>query len=297
MTTKRKKALGRGLDALFEDMEVSVPIKKDAALSPEAAEAGIKYLELNSIKPNKKQPRKYFDKEGLSDLADSIKAYGVMEPVIVRKAKNGYELVMGERRWRAARLVGLTTIPAIDKDIDDENLAILALIENMQREDLNPFEIAVSLKELMDENELTQKEVAGKINKSRAYVANLLRLLKLPEVIRKYIIEGKISGGHGKALGMIEGEDAQIQMAERVIKEGLSVHDIERLAGETPEGIRKKKPRKRKNRELKQIEDELTTQIGTKVIINSNGSRGKLELYYYSDEELNDLIDLIRKVK
>jgi len=298
MAAKRNKGLGKGFNALFDDVEVSVPVIDDEKAISGTNETGVKYIDSNEIKPNKKQPRKHFSKDTLKELADSIKTYGIMEPIIVRNtADAGYEIVMGERRWRAARQAGLSVVPAIEKDIDDEEMAILALIENMQREDLNPLEIAVSLNELMSDQKLTQREISSIVGKSRAYVANLLRLLKLPEKVRSYIMKGDLSGGHGKAIGMIDGEEDQIIMADRAIRENLSVHDIERLAGDLPRTKIKKKPRaRRKSREIKQIEDELTSRVGAKVIINSNGSKGKVELYYYSDDELNDLIDLIRTI-
>jgi ParB family chromosome partitioning protein len=304
MASKRNKGLGRGLNALFEEVEVSVPVQKqtdnvsDRVLKSEnVTDQGVRYIDVNDIKPNSKQPRKHFNEEALNELAESIGTYGIMEPIIVRAAKSGYEIVMGERRWRATRKLGLSTIPVLVKEIDDDEMAILALIENMQREDLNPMEVSESLKALMVDQELTQNEVADIIGKSRAYVANLLRLLKLPEKIRDMIASGKLSGGHGKAIGMLDGEELQIRMAEKAIKENLSVHDIERLAGDTPEGKTRKKARiKRKDKEIKQIEDELTSIVGAKVMINSNGAKGKMELYYYTDDELNNLIDLIRSV-
>ncbi len=297
MATKRNKGLGRGLNALFEEVEVSVPVSDNTNIPETSTDKGIKYLDVNEIKPNSKQPRKYFSEESLSELASSIKAYGIMEPIVVRSIRNGYEIVMGERRWRATRLLGLSSIPAIVKEINDDEMAILALIENMQREDLNPLEVAESLKGLMDDQTLTQNEVSIMVGKSRAYVANLLRLLKLPEKVRDYIMEGLLTGGHGKAIAMIDGTDSQIKMADRAVKEGLSVHDIERLAGEMADGRTRKKPRNRKKeKDVKQIEDELTSLIGAKVMINAMGSKGKIELYYYTEDELNNLIDLIRSV-
>lgn len=298
MVAKRNKGLGRGLNALFEEVEVTVPVTEEVELSAEVEEKGIKYIDVNDIKPNEKQPRKHFSEDGLNELADSIKAYGIMEPIIVRGTKGGYEIVMGERRWRATRKIGLTTIPALIKSIDDDEMAVLALIENMQREDLNPLEVAESLKGLMDDQALTQSEVSSMVGKSRAYVANLLRLLKLPEKVREYIAEGKLTGGHGKAIAMIEGEQAQLKMADRAVKDGLSVHDIERIAGEDPDRVHRKKPRiRKKDKDVKQVEDELTSSIGAKVMINSMGNKGKVELYYYTDDELNNIIDMLRSVK
>ena len=293
--SKKNKGLGRGLNALFEEVEVSVPIDESKKNISDTADKDIRYIDVNDIKPNTKQPRKYFSEESLTELSESIQAYGVMEPIIVRSIKAGYEIVMGERRWRATRKIGLPSIPAIVKDINDDEMAVLALIENVQREDLNPLEVAESLRGLMNDQGLTQVEVSSMVGKSRAYVANLLRLLKLPKEVRDLIIKGSLTGGHGKAIAMIDDKDEQIIMAQKAEKEGLSVRDIERIAGDMPEGKRRKKPRpKKKNMEIKYIEDELTSLIGAKVIINSSGSKGKLELYYYTEDELNNIIDLLR---
>lgn len=299
MANKRSKGLGKGLGALFDDMEVSVPVSEEETNidKEEVIKSGLVYIDINDIKPNAKQPRQNFDEESLNELAESIKSHGVIQPITIRPAKKGYELVAGERRWRAARIAGLSIIPAILKDITDEENIFFALIENMQREDLNALEEAEALNDIIQLYNLTQNEVASSVGKSRAYVANALRLLKLPEIVREYISEGKLSGGHGKALGMIQGEELQIKMAKRAASEGLSVHDIERLASQMPDSAAKKKPRiKKKNKEIKQVEDELTSLVGAKVMINSTGNKGKLELYYYSDDELNDLIDLLRSL-
>lgn len=297
MAVKRNKGLGKGLGALFDEMEVNVPVTNEKEVPKAVAEKGLIYIDINDIKPNSKQPRQNFDEESLNGLSDSIKAHGVIQPITVRTAKNGYELVAGERRWRAARLANLTTIPAIVKEINDEENIFMALIENMQREDLNPLEEAEALDEIMSLYELTQSEVALSVGKSRAYVANLIRLLKLPEAVREYITAGKLTGGHGKAIAMIKGELEQVKMADRAVKNSLSVRDVERLATEMPESAAKRNPRlKKKNKETKQIEDDLTSVVGTKVSINAVGNKGKVELYYYSEDELNDLIDLLRSL-
>lgn len=299
MAAKKSKGLGKGLGALFDDMEVSVPVSPSEVQSkPEdtsTPEKGLLYVDINEIRANSKQPRQNFDEEKLEELADSIKSHGVIQPITIRKAKKGYELVAGERRWRAARKAGLTTIPAILKDITDEENIFMALIENMQREDLNPLEEAEALKEIMTIYALTQNEVASSVGKSRAYVANQLRLLKLPDEVRFYIMEGKLSGGHGKAIGMIQGEEEQIKAAKKAINTGMSVRELERIASDMPESRSNKKPaKKRKNKEIKQIEDELTSLIGAKVLINSTGNKGKMELYYHNEDELNNLIDFLR---
>lgn len=297
MVAKRSKGLGKGLGALFDDMEVSVAVSEEEENEKVVVEKGLKYIDINDIKPNSKQPRQNFNDESLQELADSIKSHGLIQPITVRSAKRGYEIVAGERRWRAARIAGISTIPAIVKEISDEENVFLALIENMQREDLNPLEEAEALKNIMDAYGFTQNEVAQSVGKSRAYVANLIRLLNLPEEVRVHIIAGQLTGGHGKAIAMIQDYDAQVAMAKRAVKDRLSVHDIEKLAANMPESAARKKPRpKRKNKEVKQIEDELTSSIGAKVMINSSGGKGKVELYYYNEDELNDLIDLLRTV-
>lgn len=297
MATKKNKGLGKGLGALFDDMEVSVPVSNESEVPEEAKEKGLLYIDINDIKPNSKQPRQKFNEDSLNELADSIKTHGLIQPITIRAAKKGYELVAGERRWRAARIAGLSIIPAIVKDLTDEENVFLALIENMQREDLNPLEEAEALDDIMKNYGFTQNEVASSVGKSRAYVANLLRLLKLPQDVRSLILEGKLTGGHGKAIAMVKGEPEQVKMARRAINDNLSVHDIERLAGSMQEVSTRKKTRtKKKNKEVQQIEDELTSSIGAKVIINSYGDKGKVELYYYSEDELNDLIDILRTV-
>lgn len=298
MAAKKNKGLGKGLGALFDDMEVSVPVTPSVAQTKKADDTpdkGLVYVDINDIKANSKQPRQNFDNEKLEELADSIKSHGVIQPITIRKAKNGYELVAGERRWRAARKAGLSTIPAILKDITDEENIFMALIENMQREDLNALEEAEALREIMSIYDLTQNEVAASVGKSRAYVANQIRLLKLPSVVRTYIMEGKLSGGHGKAIGMIQGEDKQVEMAKKAVTTGMSVRELEKIATELPESkSRKKSIVKRKSKEIKQVEDELTSLLGAKVIINANGNKGKMELYYHNDDELNNLIDFLR---
>lgn len=297
MVAKRNKGLGKGLGALFDDMEVSVPVAEENEVVQEIKDKGLSYIDINDIKPNSKQPRQNFDKDSLQELADSIKTHGLIQPITVRNAKRGYELVAGERRWRAARLAGLSIIPSIIKDISDEENVFLALIENMQREDLNPLEEAEALKDIMDAYSFTQNEVAQSVGKSRAYVANLIRLLNLPKEVRACILAGQLTGGHGKAIAMIQDYDAQVDMAKRAVKDKLSVHDIEKIASGMPESAARKKPRpKRKNKEVKLIEDELTSSIGAKVAINASGNKGKVELYYYSEDELNDLIDILRTI-
>ena len=231
---KKARGLGRGLDALFGDAEVtpSVPEKttrrtkaditdnKDQAKEQKTpAEGGVLYVDINDIMPNASQPRKSFDEDKLQELADSIQQHGLIQPIVLRKAGKGYEIVAGERRWRAARLIGLKQIPSIVKELTDEENMLLAIIENMQREDLNPIEEAEGLKQMIDTYGLTQEQVSVSVGKSRPYITNSLRLLKLAEYVKELTAAGKLSMGHARALAAIEYEDRQIELADRTVNE------------------------------------------------------------------------------
>ena len=214
---KKSRGLGKGLDALFGDVEVA--LKKDDEKPPEqeakddapssSEEGGIRYIDINYIRPNSNQPRKVFDEEKLSELADSIMSHGLIQPVVLRSADKGYEIVAGERRWRAARKIGLKEIPCIVKELSDEENMLLAIIENMQREDLNPIEEAEGLNQMIETYGLTQSEVSKSVGKSRPYITNSLRLLRLPEKLRNFVSEGSLSAGHARALVSVEDEKSR----------------------------------------------------------------------------------------
>jgi ParB family chromosome partitioning protein len=314
---KKSRGLGKGLDALFGDAEVSIhrntdkadKVKETADPAPKTASAendaketdnrGISYIDINDIKPNSDQPRKTFDEDKLAELAASIEEHGLIQPVVLRKMKKGYEIVAGERRWRAARLIGIKEIPCIVRELTDEENMLLAIIENMQREDLNPIEEAEGIHQMIETYGLTQEKVSKSVGKSRPYITNCLRLLKLPEAVRTYVAEGSLSAGHAKVLAGIDEEDKQIKLADSVIAEGWSVRQLENnIKQEKPVG-RPAARTKVKNPNVKRVEEDLKEALGTKVNLNQNkkGNKGKIEIEFYSKEELERLIELLKKVK
>lgn len=307
---KKTRGLGKGLDALFGDAEVTLSVKNKKEVENSSAKVeedsisideeksvknGIEYIDINDIKPNSNQPRKTFDEEKLQELAASIEEHGLIQPVVLRKAKNGYEIVAGERRWRAARIIGLKNIPCIVKELTDEENMLLAIIENMQREDLNPIEEAEGINQMIDTYGLTQEQVSKSVGKSRPYIANSLRLLKLTEIVRQYVSDGELSAGHARALAVITDEEKQIELAKAAIREGLSVRAMEKLAQENKEGRVKPKPRiKTKNADVRRVENDLKEVLGTKVNLNQRGKKGKIEIEFYSKEDLERLIELLK---
>lgn len=307
---KKNRGLGKGLDALFGDAEVTLE-RKPAAVNEsraavpakteekkeEPAAGGITYIDINDIKPNENQPRKTFDEEKLEELAASIAEHGLIQPVVLRKSGKGYEIVAGERRWRAARKIGIKELPCIIKELTDEENMLLAIIENMQREDLNPIEEAEGIKQMIDTYGLTQEQVSKSVGKSRPYIANCLRLLKLPASVVDYVAEGELSAGHAKVIAGIEDEDKQLKLAEETIKYGWSVRQLEKMAKE--EKAPAKKPRKTaaKNANVKRVEEDLKAALGTKVTLNQKGSKGKIEIEFYSKEELERLIEMLKSIK
>lgn len=289
MAGKRKSGLGTGLDSLFKSVEVD----PDAILEPEA---GLIRIDIDSIKPNADQPRKTFDKGKIEEMAESIKAHGVIQPLVVRKSKNGYEIVAGERRWRAAKEAGLESVPCVLRELDDKQNMIFAIVENMQREDLNPVEEAQGLEKMIKVYGLTQEEVARTVGKSRPYITNALRLLKLEKPILEKLSAGLLSAAHGRTLVGISDPKRRKALAERTIKEGLSVRALETLAGEKPK--KRGKPAKRaKDPDAVSVERELTRHFGTKVEIKGGSERGRLEINYFNLEELNRIIEMLRTAK
>lgn len=265
----------------------------------ESDEDRVLYIDINDIKPNKDQPRKTFNEEKLKDLANSIKENGVIQPLIIRKAQNGYELVAGERRWRAARIAEIKKVPCIIRNFDEKQNMIVAIIENMQRENLDPIEEALGLNEMIKRFEFTQEQVSNALGKSRAYIANSLRLLKLPEKIQNMIIEGRISAAHGRTIITIKDEKKQIEVCDKIIRNGLSVRAAERLTEKIKDDARpeRKKRKPSVNAEIAAVEDELRKIFGTKVNINGKAPTGKIEIEYYSIDELNRLIDMLRGIE
>lgn len=273
----RKGGLGRGLDALFVDNAVF-------------DEQGVKdVLKISEIEPNRNQPRKDFDEQALSELADSIGKHGVLQPIIVRPLKQGtYQIVAGERRWRAARMAGLREVPVIIKDVSDNEVMELALIENLQREDLNPLEEAEGYRELMERCGYSQEELSRRIDKSRPAITNALRLLKLPKKVQILVRENKLSAGHARTLLAFSDEQEMIKAAEKAVGEGLSVRELERMAKR-----KKSEPEKSNlsNRDpfFDEVELALCSELGRKVKVIGSKGRGVVEIEFYSNEDLSDI--------
>lgn len=289
-TTKRK-ALGTGLEQLF-----SVNVNQldfdtfEKTIVDQTPENEIKMIPVDEIRSNPYQPRIHFDEDALQELSESIKEHGVLEPIIVKKSIKGYELVAGERRTKASRLAGKTTIPAIIKDFDDQSMMEIALLENIQRENLTPIEEAKAYKNFMDKMDLTQEEVANKFKKSRSYVTNMLGLLKLPSSVQKDVVAGKISMSAARVLSKMDDEDKIIELAERIKKEGLSVHALEELS--QSEEIIKRKPISRVKTDstrYKIYEKTMKDTLGTKVGISSN----KITISFDSDADLTRILEIL----
>lgn len=284
-----KKGLGKGLSALITEN-----IKENANDEKE----GIVTLNINEVEPNRKQPRKHFDKDALNELTESIKQYGVLQPLLVQREKEYYSIIAGERRWRAAKTAGLKEIPVVIKGYSPQEVLEISLIENIQREDLNPIEEALAYKRLMDEFKLKQDDVAEKVSKSRSAIANSLRLLNLDKRVQQMVMDEMISSGHSRTLLAINDNQTQYKLALKVFDEKLSVRETEKLIKNilNPKSTKKKVT---KNDPLyKEIENKIKEKLGTKVSIKSKSNdKGKIEIEYYSQDELNRLIDLINTIK
>ena len=289
----KNNVLGRGISALISE---AAPIEEQRAEGAADPENTVRYIDINDIKPNRNQPRKNFDSEGISELAASIQEHGIIQPLIVRTSDSGYELVAGERRWRAAREAAVDKVPCIVREFTDEENALIAIIENMQREDLDPIEEAEGLDTMMKEYGLTQEEVSRSVGKSRPYITNSLRLLKLPQDIRDKISEGAISAGHARALLSAKTKALQEQICQKIIKEGLSVRETEKLAKDGGKA-KKRAARSRKDPDIIAVEDKLKEIYGTRVAITTNGRKGAVEISYYGREDLNRIIELLESVK
>jgi ParB family chromosome partitioning protein len=296
MATKNsKKGLGKGLDSLIPTIdaeELSIkPAKKNNNIEKID---GVFTVKINSVEPNRNQPRKTFNEDALTELSESIKQYGIIQPIVVQKKNDYYEIIAGERRWRAAKQAGLKEVPVIIKDYSDQETVEIALIENIQREELNPIEEALAYKRLLTEFNLKQDQVAERVSKSRTAVTNSMRLLKLTDEVQQMVIEDLISSGHARALLPIEDNELQIQLATRIMDEKLSVRETEKLV----KSILNKKPEKKKEKVenafvYEEIENKIKEIVGTKVKVNHKpNGKGKIEIEYYSDKELERLLDL-----
>lgn len=279
-----KRGLGKGLSALIPQTGIFTGGRT------------IVNLEIHSVQVNPRQPRSNFNKENLQDLANSIKEQGVIEPILVRMRSGKYELVAGERRLRAAKLAGLAMIPSIIKEFSDQQSLELAIVENLQREDLNAMDEAQGYNKLITEFNLTQEEVAKKIGKNRSTIANMLRLLSLPEKVKQSLAKDEISFGHARALLSIDNEEKQLELLKQIKKNNLNVRDVEVLSGAPMAGAKPKTKRKRaftQNTELNALVEKLTTHFGTKVKILGSQQRGRIEIDYFSKEDLDRILEMI----
>ena len=284
-----RKALGKGINALIPDFEMGVPESRIEGMIQS------RELLIDEISPNRFQPRKYFDDDKLEELVKSIIENGILQPVVVQKSINGYELVVGERRWRASKKAGLKKIPAVIREVSDAHALELAIIENIHRQDLNPIEEAEAYARLADDFALTQEMIAKKVGKSRTAVANILRLLKLPRSIKEDMISGKLSMGHARALlGLEEARQAQA-LCKEIFKEDLTVRQTEKRVNKLkqPAPTKPASPADKKNIFFKDLEKELERKLGTKVEISPKKKGGKLVVTYYSDDDLERIQNLI----
>lgn len=292
---KAARGLGKGLDSLIPAAAAQTESKAAEEMKEDGAQGT--YVKITKVEPNREQPRKNFDEDALQELADSIKQYGIVEPLIVQDRKTYYEIIAGERRWRAAKLAGLKEVPVIVRNYTEQEIVEISLIENIQREDLNPIEEAQAYKRLLTEFNLKQDEVAERVSKSRTAVTNSMRLLKLCDEVQQMIIDDMITTGHARALISIEDAEQQYTIAQKVFDEKLSVRDVEKLVKNLnkPEKA-KKEPVTDKALEAvyQDLEEKLKQSLGTKVAITSKGAgAGKLEIEFYTHDDLEKLTELL----
>lgn len=287
----KRRPLGRGLGALIpEGTSVAPPVERR--------------VPIGEIRPNPRQPRRFFDEERIAELAESIRHQGILQPLVVRKAEHGYELIIGERRFRAAQHAGLDRVPVIVKDVSDAESLAMALVENIQREELTPIEEALAYRQLMEEFHLTQEEVANRVGKSRPVVTNLLRVLNLPDEIKEEVDRGNLSVGHARTLLALDTPEQQIEMARKIMRQGLSVRETETLVARAPElSVYREVPQShaqddetppRPDLHLSALEEDLMRALGTKVRLHPRKKGGRIEIEYYSNEELDGLVRRLR---
>lgn len=311
----KRTGLGKGLGAIFgdevmesaaEEQEAKHQAKSKKAQEPEKKEEdsdiGRKLMvKVTSIEPNREQPRKDFNEEAMGELAESMKVYGVLQPLLVQKKGDYYEIIAGERRWRAAKLAGLKEVPVVIREYTKQQTMEIALIENVQREDLNPIEEAKAYQRLIQEFELKQEEIAARVGKSRVTITNSMRLLKLDERVQEMLIQNQITGGHARALLTVEDGELQYKLAGKIIAENLSVREIEKIV----KSLSKKKNPKEKNVEdeslaliFRDLEERMKSAMGTKVSINrKDKNKGRVEIEYYSESELERIVELIESIR
>jgi ParB family chromosome partitioning protein len=309
----KRKGLGKGINNLIPETDVirSTPKKKtekkevvkevvkEVIKEVKVPVSGDTMMKISDIEPNREQPRKNFDKEALQELADSIKQFGIIQPIVVQRKDDYYEIIAGERRWRAAKLAKLKEVPVIIKEYSDREVMEIALIENIQRKDLNPIEEALAYKSLIDEYSLKQEELANRVSKSRTAIANSMRLLKLTDSVQNMLINDEISMGHARALLTLEQEDLQIEAAKTIVSKGLSVRDTEKLVKSILNPKQVKLPIPSAEAAIYDaIANKLREKMGTKVSINhKKNGKGKIEIEYYSQEELERLLEMFDDIK
>ncbi|CAH0182140.1 chromosome partitioning protein ParB [Bacillus sp. Soil745] len=277
------KGLGKGLNALFNSGEIS----KDEI---------VREIKLRELRPNPYQPRKSFRLEAIEELKQSIMEHGILQPIIARKSIKGYEIVAGERRYRAAKEADLKTVPVVVRELSEQQMMELAILENLQREDLNPIEEAAAYQTLLEKLEFTQEQLANRLGKSRPHIANHVRLLSLPEGIRKYISDGEISMGHGRALLGLKKKEMLKPVADKVLKEGMNVRQLEQYIHQLNDTVsRETKPKKQEKKDIfiKQRETSLRERLGTSVTIKQSKKKGKIEIEFFSKEDLERILNLI----
>lgn len=289
------RGLGKGLDSLIPDAVGPSKGNEKEKIKPQSPDS---VVDINMVEPNRDQPRKKFDENALLELAESIKQYGLLQPILVQDRKTYYEIIAGERRWRAAKLAGLKKVPVIIRNLTEQEIVEISLIENIQREDLNPIEEALAYKKLLTEFNLKQEEVAERVSKSRTAVTNSMRLLKLCDDVQKMVVEDKLSTGHARAILSIEDPEEQFTLAKKIYNEKMSVRDVEKYIKNMNKPV---KPKKEENKSLsviyQDVEDKLKSSLGTKVSVSSkdgNGS-GKIEIEFYTHDDLDRIIEILMK--
>lgn len=297
----KKTGLGKGLDALIPSgSKKTIPPRKENEYSEKIQEKdGVQELKISEVEPNRQQPRKNFDEDALLELSESIKQFGIIQPLVVQKKGDHYEIIAGERRWRAAKKAGIKKIPVIIKEYNPQEVMEISLIENIQREDLNPIEEALAFKRLLEEFQLKQDEIAEKVSKSRTTVTNSLRLLKLDDRVQQMVIDDMLSTGHARALLALENKEEQYAAAVKIFDEKMSVRDTEKLV----KLLQNKKPEKPKEEPAnsfiyKNIEEKIKAILGTKVTVDHKANnRGKITIEYYSNEELERIVEMMESLK
>ena len=282
----KKFGLGKGLGALIPDEVESKSKEKEKKNSSTL-------IPLNKIVNNADQPRKFFDSDNIAELAESIKNHGIIQPLILKKDGTKYTIIAGERRWRASKILGIKEVPAIVMDLSEKEILEVSLIENIQRQDLNPIEEALAYRKLIEDFKLTQQELSKRIGKSRVAISNTMRLINLDERVQQYLIESVISEGHGRALLSIENKDLQYEIAQKIIDENLSVREVEKLIKDLFKKKNEIKKEIEQNPYINDIQNRLQDYFGTKVNINSKNKKGKIEIEYYSDDDLNRILELL----